>query len=481
MAINQGLIQAAGKMQGTLRNTGEGIVKGIQAVGRYVAAKQKIFQAATAGYNAVEEDIPVEQLAEYKTKVDELKKTLKNVPAFMPKYKQAVEEYNGIMKQVTDFKAQSSALAQSKIGIAENAKDLSKYQSNQVNFEYHTDVVTENYVAFMDPRGPMMRFDDGHEILIEDYLQIKPEFISESKDLMTAADSLIETHGTLDKINNVNRAAGSIAQDVSAHAEEVFTTGNHATNIAFNKKFITATGKKTFIEWLINDNPEGSQLYNEILDRITRDENASDEPRSATQTVTLTTEDVVQGAGISMQREVWQQYPGGLEAIEEKYSDFLMQNIKHQQEINSVRNADGGGGNKTGNPTYWDLEEEYKMFPGIASQGRGYPDYADYDEESKRYGVVNLYPSVTTGKKIQNQYDDIMTKVNPGDQFTDFLSNKFTVVGSGENMTYKVTSPGGTTRIVIDPQTDKPITQRRLLETLIDPSILRLIPGHLNQ
>ena len=477
MAINQSLIQAAGKMQGTLRNTGDGIVKGIQAVGRYVAAKQKIFQAATAGFNAVEEDIPEAQLAEYKEKVDKLKKTMKNVPAFMPKYKQAVEEYNSIMKQITDFKTQSSALAQSKIGIAENSKDLSKYQSNQVHLEYHTDVVTENYVAFADPRGPMMRFDDGSEILIEDYLQIKPEFISESKDLMAAADNLIETHGTLDKINNVNRAAGSIAQDVSAHAEEVFTTGNHATNIAFNKKFVTATGKKTFIEWLINDDPESSRVYNEILDQITRDENASDEPRSATQTVTLTTEDVVGGAAIELQRKLWEQYPGGLEAIEEKYNEFLMQNIQHQQEINSVRTTNGGGGG-SGNPTVWDLEEKYKMFPGNASEGRGYVDYADYDEENKSYGVVRLYPQ--TGQKIKNQYDDIMNNTKAGDQFFDFLANKYTVVGSGENMTYKVTSPGGTTRIVIDPQTDKPITQQRLLETLIDPSVLRLIPGHLN-
>ena len=69
---------------------------------------------------------------------------------------------------------------------------------------------------------------------------------------------------------------------------------------------------------------------------------------------------------------------------------------------------------------------------------------------------------------------------NAGDQFKDFLSNTYTVLRSGDNITYNVTSPGGNTRVVIDPQTKKPITQRRLLETLIDPSVLRLIPGYLN-
>ena len=51
---------------------------------------------------------------------------------------------------------------------------------------------------------------------------------------------------------------------------------------------------------------------------------------------------------------------------------------------------------------------------------------------------------------------------------------------NGDEINYKVTSPGGTTRVVIDPQTGEPITQQRLLETLIDPSVLRLIPGHMD-
>ena len=478
MAVNQSLIAAAGKMGGSTTNTGAGIVKAIGAIGRYVAAKKKIFQVATAGFNAVEEDIPEAQLAEYKEKVDRLKKTMKNLPAFMPKYKQAVDEYNGIMKEVSDFKTQSGLLAQSKVGIAENAKDLSSYQSNNINLELHTDVITESYTAFMDPKGPMMRFDDGREMLMEDYLKIKPQFISESKDLVDEAYSLIETHGALDKINSVNRATGSIAQEVTGHAEKVFTQGNHATNILFNKKFVTPHGKITFMDWLAFTDDEGSEVYTRLLNDITVDQNASDEPRSATQTVTLTTQDVVDGSADMIKRQLWQEYPGSLDALEKKYNEFLMMNIKHAQDINIARNIDGGNG--SGNPTVWDLEEEYKMFPGNASEGRGYPDYADYDEESKSYGVVRLYPSVTTGQTILNQYNDIMNKTKAGDQFTDFLSNTFTVIGSGDKMTYNVTSPGGKTRIVIDPQTKKPITQQRLLVTLIDPTVLRLIPGHLN-
>tara|TARA_B100001059_G_C17838445_1_gene590046 strand:+ start:7636 stop:9066 length:1431 start_codon:yes stop_codon:yes gene_type:complete len=476
MAINQGLIAAAGKMGGSTTNTGAGIVKAIGAIGRYVAAKKKIFQAATAGFNAVEEDVPLDQLPQYKTRISELAKTIKNVPAFMPKYKKAVEEYNDIMKQVSDFKTQTTELAKSKIGMAENAKDLSSYQSNGTHLDLHTDVVTESYTAFMDTRGPMMRFENGTEMLIADYLKIKPEFISESKDLSDEAYSLIETHGTLDKINGVNRAAGSVAQEVTGHAEKVFTQGNHATNILFNKKFVTPNGKKTFMDWLAFVDDEGSSVYNKLLEDVTVDQDASDEPRSATQTVTLTTEDIVDGSADMIKRGLWEKYPGGLEALEEKYNEFLMMNIKHQKAINTTRVANSK--NKSGNPTVWDLEEEYKMFPGIASQGRGYVDYADYNEEDKKYGVVRLFPQ--TGQKIQNQYDDITQKTNAGDEFFDFLANKYTVVGTGDKMTYKVTSPGGTTRMVIDPQTNEPITQQRLLETLIDPSVLRLIPGHMD-
>jgi len=475
MAINQGLIAAAGKMGGSTTNTGAGIVKAIGAIGRYVAAKKKIFQAATAGFNAVEEDVPLDQLPQYKTRVSELAKTIKNVPAFMPKYKKAVEEYNDIMKQVSDFKTQTTELAKSKIGMAENAKDLSSYQSNGTHLDLHTDVVTESYTAFMDTRGPMMRFENGTEMLIADYLKIKPEFISESKDLSDEAYSLIETHGTLDKINGVNRAAGSIAQEVTAHAEKVFTQGNHATNILFNKKFVTPSGKKTFMDWLAFVDDEGSSVYNKLLEDVTVDQNASDEPRSATQTVTLTTEDIVDGSADMIKRGLWEKYPGGLEALEEKYNDFLMMNIEHQQDINLTRISNS---KNSGNPTVWDVNEKYKMFPGNASEGRGYVDYADYSEESENYNVIRVYPQ--KGQVIQNLYDDITKKTSPNQSFYDILGNLFTVVGSGENMTYKVTSPSGKTRMVIDPQTDDPITQQRLLVTLIDPSVLRLIPGHMD-
>ena len=313
-------------------------------------------------------------------------------------------------------------------------------------------------------------------MLIADYLKIKPEFISESKDLSDEAYSLIETHGTLDKINGVNRAAGSISQEVTGHAEKVFTQGNHATNILFNKKFVTPSGTKTFMDWLAFVDDEGSTTYNKLLEDVTVDQNASDEPRSATQTVTLTTEDIVNGSADMIKRELWEKYPGGLEALEQKYNDFLMMNIKHQQEINTTRTSNQK--NKKSNPTVWDLNETYAMFPGIASEGRGYPDYADYDEENKKYGVVTVYPK--TGQQIKNKYDDITTKTNAGDTFTDFLTNTYTVMYNGDEINYKVTSPGGTTRVVIDPQTGEPITQQRLLETLIDPSVLRLIPGHMD-
>tara|TARA_X000001382_G_scaffold34127_2_gene22486 strand:- start:523 stop:1950 length:1428 start_codon:yes stop_codon:yes gene_type:complete len=475
MAVNQSLIAAAGRMGGSTTNTGEGIVKAIGAIGRYVAAKKKIFQAATAGFNAVEEDVPLAQLPEYKTKIDKLTKTIKNVPAFMPKYKKAVEEYNDIMKQVSDFKTQTTELAKSKIGMAENAKDLSSYQSNRTHLDLHTDVVTESYTAFMDTKGPMMRFEDNTEMLIADYLKIKPEFISESKDLSDEAYSLIETHGTLDKINGVNRAAGSIAQEVTGHAEKVFTQGNHATNILFNKKFITPHGTKTFMDWLAFVDDEGSDEYNKLLDDV-KGNQENFIPTYPGSDIKLTTEDVVGGSADMIKRQLWEEYPGSLEALEQKYNDFLMMNIKHQQEINTRRVV--GQKNKSGNPTAWDLKETYQMFPGIASEGRGYPDYTDYDEETKSYNVVRVYPK--TGQQIKNKYDDITTMTNAGDQFKDFLSNTYTVLRSGDNITYNVTSPGGNTRVVIDPQTKKPITQRRLLETLIDPSVLRLIPGYLN-
>ena len=114
MGADQTLISAVKSMGPSRFRNDDGWLKALGTVGKYTAVKRKQFRDATENFNGVVEDVDIDGLVQYKEEVNDLLKTMKNVPAFMPKYKKASNRYNEIMSNIEGTKKMLTGLAEKK-------------------------------------------------------------------------------------------------------------------------------------------------------------------------------------------------------------------------------------------------------------------------------------------------------------------------------------------------------------------------------
>ena len=200
MGADQNLINSVKRMGPSKFRDDSGWIKALGAVGKYVAVKQKQFNEAPAKVSGVIEEVDIDGLVQYKEEVNGLLKTMKNVPAFMPKYKKAANRYNEIMSNVEGTKTLLSSLGKKKVLIGDNAYDVYSYKSAS-EIATDADGMNGRYTTRMSESGPVMVFNNGaSEMLVSDYVSSNPMLVSSSKDSIEKSYKIVNS-GATSKIN----------------------------------------------------------------------------------------------------------------------------------------------------------------------------------------------------------------------------------------------------------------------------------------
>ena len=336
MGADQGLIQAVSKMGPSRFRDDSGFLNALGSIGKYIATKKQIMRNATDGFNAVAEDIDIEGLAGIQTEVDGLLKTIAKVPAFMPKYKKARNRYNELLKIVESSKETISAFAAKRLKIGTNTSDISVYQSAGET-SVDADVMVGAYTTRIDSNlGPMIIFQNGSEMSMEEYTNKQPHLKSESKINDDAIHTLANKYGGKAKRNNEEYSANSVKTAVSNEVEQMWINGNDKKTILYNTKYQTPEGEMTFMDYYAKKNPG----FVETLDRLSN-------PESEGQFMDWSEYDTPNDAYLEesanvMKVELWGKNTEG--ALKSAYKEFLEKEvILHDYETNSGKSYNAQG------------------------------------------------------------------------------------------------------------------------------------------
>ena len=356
MGADQTLISAVKSMGPSRFRNDDGWLKALGTVGKYTAVKRKQFRDATENFNGVVEDVDIDGLVQYKEEVNDLLKTMKNVPAFMPKYKKASNRYNEIMSNIEGTKKMLTGLAEKKVKLGTNSANLSVYQDpSEVAID--ADVMTERYKTKMSDDGPLMVFENGTEILVSDYLSKKPILISDSKTNNDNINTVINTYGANAKRNNESYAPETVKLKVNQVVDEMWTNGNDPTTILYNTNYETKLGTTTFMDYLAKTDPN----YVASLQDIST-------PSSEGEFFNWSKYDIPSDAYIQEQANIlkiglWKE--GDQEVIKQKYKEFLQNEvINHQYQVNQGKKYDTNG----------KLISDAKLYVGISRFSTGAKD-----------------------------------------------------------------------------------------------------------
>ena len=336
MGADQALIQGVSKMGPSRFRDDSGFINALGSIGKYIATKKQIMRNATDGFNAAAEDIDIESLAAIQTEVDGLLKTISKVPAFMPKYKKARNRYNELLKVVESSKETISAFAAKRLKIGSNISDISVYQSAG-DTSIDADVMVGAYTTRIDPNaGPIIIFQNGSEMLMEEYVNKQPHLKSESKTNNDLINTLADKYGGNAKRNNEEYSANSVKTAVSHAVEDLWINGNDKQTILYNTKYQTPEGEMTFMDYYAKKNPG----FVETLNRLSN-------PESEGQFMDWSEYDVPSDAYLEesanvMKVELWGKNTEG--AIKSAYKEFLEKEvILHDYETNSGKSYNAQG------------------------------------------------------------------------------------------------------------------------------------------
>lgn len=333
MAADQTLINAVKSMGPSRFRSDDGWLKALGAIGKYTAVKRKQFKDATENFSGVIEDVDIDGLVQYKEEVNSLLKTMKNVPAFMPKYKKASNRYNEIMSNIEGTKKLLSSLAEKKVKLGTNSANLSVYQDpSEVALD--ANVMTERYKTTMSDEGPLMVFENGTEVLISDYLSKNPILISDSKTNNDNINTVVNTYGSEAKRNNEKYAPETVKLKVNEAVDVMWANGNDPTTILYNTNYETKLGTTTFMDYLAKTDPN----YVEILTKI---QNAG-EDKQIMQAYEMDGDAYIQEQTNILKIGLWKE--GDQETIKQKYKEFLQNEvINHQYQVNQGKKYDNKG------------------------------------------------------------------------------------------------------------------------------------------
>ena len=452
MGADQNLINAVKRMGPSKFRDDSGWIKALGAIGKYAAVKRKQFQNATENFEGVIEDVDIDGLRDYKTEVDGLLKTMKNVPAFMPKYKKAVNRYNEIMSNIEGTKTLLSSLAKKKDKIGTNKSNLSIYQ-DVAEMAVDSDVMQSDYTVKMSDKGPVMVFENKKEILVSDYVKKNPILISDSEVNNDAINTVIKTQGADAKRNNKEYADVTTKDEVSKVVEKMWITGNDKTTILFNTPYQTVYGEMTFMDYLARTDSK----YNEVLTKI---QNLG-ENKEIMQVYEMDGDAYIHEQSNILKQGLWTK--GDEQTIKQKYKDFLQTEvIKHQYETNEgkVYNSQGKlvsdkklfvGKSEFDNSSLWLNESVVR----IVANRLANPKLGDienwWEGDSIRYKAVPLTAPGTDAPVLTDKdnkpligWQEIDNKGNPvGDVMTvDYtIYNKYNIKDPNLRLTRLVKPP----------------------------------------
>ena len=358
MGADQTLISAVKSMGPSRFRNDSGWLKALSAIGKYTAVKRKQFQQSTENFAGAVEDVDIDGLVQYKEEVDGLLKTMKNVPAFLPKYKKARNRYNEIMSNIEGTKTLLSSLAEKKVKLGTNSSNLSKYQ-NPSEVALDADVISQKYTTKMSDNGPLMVFQNGTEILVSDYVAKNPILISDSKANNDKINTTIEKYGSEAKRNNEAYAPETVKSQVSKDVDEMWANGNDPTTILYNTNYETKDGTTTFMNYLAKTDPN----YMASLKEIEQEDKDSKGPFFDWSKYDIPSDAYIQEQTNILQIGLWQE--GDQEVIKQKYKEFLQNEvINHQYQVNQGKKYDSKGR----------LVSDAKLYMGISKFSTGAKD-----------------------------------------------------------------------------------------------------------
>jgi len=421
MAADQNLINAVKRMGPSKFRDDSGWIKALGAIGKYAAVKQKQFNQATENFNGVIEDVDIDGLRDYKEEVDGLLKTMKNVPAFMPKYKKAANRYNEIMSNIEGTKTLLSSLAKKKVLIGENANDLSSYKSAS-EIATDADVMNGKYTTRMSESGPVMVFNNGaSEILVSDYISSNPMLVSSAQTSIDASFELIKKNGSTAKIQGLDYSAETVAQDVTNFVDKSWRgKNNEKTTLLFDVAYQTENGSMTFMDYYADK----QENYRNALIKSRQDVKAQN-------LGPISEEEVIEQEANYLKRALWEN--SSEETLKQAYKDFLQEVTKFQYDNNESR-YDGGGGGGSGN--------KGKVLPGAEGRVYNYALATVNKDGSFDFTDAEDYVRHKTVKEMKDMEDEI----NSGNSFRDWFGHKYIPIQeNGVTVRYNIELRSGTT------------------------------------
>ena len=419
MGADQNLINAVKRMGPSRFRDDSGWIKALNAVGKYVAVKQKQFSQATENFNGVIEDVDIDGLVDYKEEVNGLLKTMKNVPAFMPKYKKAANRYNEIMSNIEGTKTLLSSLAKKKVLIGENANDLSSYKSSS-EIATDADVMNGRYTTRMSENGPVMVFNNGaSEILVSDYVSSNPMLISSAQTSIDASFELIKKNGSTAKIQGLDVSEEKLAQDVTNFVDKSWRgKNNEKTTLSFDVVYQTENGPMTFMDYYADKQAN----YRDALIK-------SREEVKAQNLGPVTEEEVIEQEANILKRELWKN--SSEETLKQAYKDFLQEVTKFQYDNNESR-YDGRNSGSSKN----------KILPGANGRVYNYALATVQEDGSFDFTDSEEYVPRKTLKEMKDMEDEI----NSGNVFRDWFGHKYIPIQeNGVTVRYNIELRSGTT------------------------------------
>ena len=406
MGADQNLINAVKRMGPSRFRDDSGWIKALGAVGKYVAVKQKQFNEATENFSGVIEDVDIDGLVQYKEEVNGLLKTMKNVPAFMPKYKKAANRYNEIMSNVEGTKTLLSSLGKKKVLIGDNADDLSSYKSAS-EIATDADVMNGRYTTRMSESGPVMVFNDGaSEMLVSDYVSSNPMLVSSSKDSIEKSYKIVNS-GATSKINGQDYSKETVMLSVNSFVDEVWRgKNNEKTTMTFDVSYPTAEGEITFMDYYADK----QENYRNALIKSREDVKAQN-------LGPVSEEEVIEQEANYLKRSLWEN--SSEETLKQAYKDFLQEVTKFQYDNNTSRYK-GGSGSKSKN-----------IFPG--SQGFVINYALSEKNEDGTFKFNEQYVERQTPKAMKEMEDEI----NSGKPFRDWFGHRYIPIKDKNNKTVR--------------------------------------------
>ena len=327
MAADQNLIRAVSAMGPSKFRDDRGWIKAIGAIGKYVATKQAIFKEGNESFDensGFAEDIDSEALKTYQETSDANLKTIKNVPAFLPKYKKAVASQNAIYKELELNKSNSAAFADLKVQAA-NAKfdNISNYRKSKYAVLY-ADLISENYVYKMSSDGGTITGSNGVEVLVSDLLESsKPRLVTDSKASNDIINGITTKFGVEAKLAGKDIATETVGNQINKAVDDMWIVGNDNTTILYNTNYATSGGEMTFMDYYAQ-------------------KKGVDKMMSGTMTYGMLSEEALDATLSLAKDDLWEN--GNQKEIKAAYKDFLLNEVTmHEYNINETPKRDVNG------------------------------------------------------------------------------------------------------------------------------------------